>query len=77
MKTSKTNLIVYIKQPVHREQTRTITDSIGSLHGVVNAKSSPRAQSMISAGYDPRIVHSQHILQCASNQGVDARLVGM
>jgi copper chaperone CopZ len=77
MKTSKTNVIVYVKQPVHREQTRTITETIGSLHGVINAKSCPRTQSMISVGYDPRIVNSQHILQCVSNQGVDARLVGM
>lgn len=77
MKISNSNVIVYVKRPVDREQTRAISESISALHGVVNAQSSRRAQNMICVDYEPWIIDSQHILQCVRNQGVKARLVGM
>lgn len=77
MITSKTQVIVYVKQTQPREQTRVLSETIGSLHGVISAKSSRRAQGMICVAYDARIINSQHILQCVSKQGFNVRLVGM
>jgi hypothetical protein len=77
MKTSNSNVIVYVKQPVHREQTSAISETIGALHGVIETKTSQRTGSMISVDYDPRTIDSQHILQSVSKQGYKARLVGM
>jgi hypothetical protein len=77
MKTSNSNVIVYVKQPVHREQARVISESIGALHGVVSAQNSSRVENMICVDYNPRAIDAQHILECVSNRGFPARLVGM
>ena len=77
MKPSNSNVIVYVKQPVHREQTRAISETIGALHGVIETQTSQRTGSVISVDYDPRSIDSQHILQSVSEQGYNARLVGM
>jgi hypothetical protein len=77
MKTSNSNVIVYVKQPVHREQTRAISETLGALHGVVDAQTSHRAGNVICVDYDPRSIDLQHILQSVSEQGYNARLVGM
>jgi hypothetical protein len=77
MKTSNSNVIVYVKQPVQGEQTRAISDNIRALRGVVNAQHSRRAPSMICVDYDPRTINSKAILQCVSDQGFPARLVGI
>ena len=77
MKTSNSNVIVYVKQPVHREQASAISETIGALHGVVEAHTSRRAGNVICVDYDPRTIDSQHILQSVSKQGYNARLVGM
>ncbi|MDH3980103.1 MAG: hypothetical protein OEU91_06280 [Gammaproteobacteria bacterium] len=77
MKTSKSNVIVYVKQPVYREQTSVIRDTISTLHGVIDAQTSQRTGNVISVDYDPRAINSRHILQCVSDRGFDVRLVGM
>jgi hypothetical protein len=77
MNTSKTNVIVYVKQPVHREQVRALSESIGRLYGVVSAQNSSRAQNLICVDYDPQVIDSGHILARASDMGFTARLVGM
>jgi copper chaperone CopZ len=77
MKTSNSNVIVYVKQPVHREQARAISETLGALHGVIKTQTSQRTGSVISVDYDPRSIDSQHILQSVSEQGYNARLVGM
>ena len=77
MKTSNSNVIVYVKQPVHREQTRAISEAIGALHGVISARTSGRTEKVIYVDYNPRAVDSQHILKRVSEQGYNARLVGM
>jgi len=77
MKTGNSNVIVYVKQPVHREQVRALSERIGTLYGVVSAQNSSRAHNLICVDYNPQIIDSQHILACASNRGFAARLVGM
>jgi hypothetical protein len=77
MKNSKSNVIVYVKQPVRPEQARVISESVGALHGVIDAQASQRTGNVISVDYDPRAINSRHILQCVSDRGFDARLVGM
>ena len=77
MKSGKTNVIVYVRQPVHRQQKFRIAEAIVSLNGVSSAVSSPHAHSMICVDYDPGRISSRQILQCADSRGVDARLVGM
>jgi len=77
MKTSNSNVIVYVKQPVHREQARALSERIGALHGVVKAQNSSRVQNVICVDYDPAAIDSRHILEYVSNRGFSARLVGM
>ncbi len=77
MSTSKTNVIVYVQQPVYQGKSLDICRSIGSLYGVVRAENSRRSENMICVDYDPHIIDSQHILQCARDHGVSARLIGM
>ena len=77
MNTSRTNVIVYVKQTLHQGQSRDISKTIGALHGVVNAYNSRRTENMICVEYDPHIIDSQHILQRARDHGVPARLIGM
>ena len=77
MKIGKGNVIVFVKQPVHPEQTRAISASIGTLNGVINAQNSRRAENLICVDYDPQVIGSRHILNCVSEQGFEARLVGM
>jgi len=47
IKTSNSNVIVYVKQPARREQVRVISKAIGALDGVVKAQNSSRADNMI------------------------------
>jgi len=68
MKTSNSNVIVYVKQPARREQVRVISKAIGALDGVVKAQNSSRADNMICVDYDPRVIESQHILRCVNKQ---------
>jgi hypothetical protein len=77
MKTSNANVIVYIKQPVRHEISRVISESIGTLQGVIHAVNSRRSENMICVDYDPGTVGSQHILRVAREHGVPVRLVGM
>jgi hypothetical protein len=77
MQSGKTNVIVYVRQPVQRVQKFRIAEAIGSLNGVSSAVSSPHAHGMICIDYDLGRISSGQILQCAESQGVDARLVGM
>jgi copper chaperone CopZ len=77
MKTAIANVIVYVKQPVHQEQSHMISEWIGALQGVEHAQASARTQSLISVDYDPTKTDSQHILQSVSGQGYTARLIGM
>jgi len=77
MKTSNSNVIVYVKQPVQPEQSRVISATIGALQGVIGAHASQRSGNVISVDYDPKIISSQHILQHVSASGFNVRLVGM
>jgi hypothetical protein len=77
MNTINANVIVYMKQPVHHEMARAVSESIGALEGVVRAVSSSRTESMICVDYDADTTDSQHILQVVRDHGVPARLIGM
>jgi hypothetical protein len=77
MKSSNANVIVYMQPPVQQGQARVISESLGTLPGVVRAVSSPRSENMICVDYDPETIDSQHILKVVRDQGVSVRLVGM
>ena len=77
MNTSKTNVIVYVQQPVPQGRARVISAALNTLHGVVRAENSKRTENAICVDYDPAVIDSQFILQCVREQGVTARLVGM
>jgi hypothetical protein len=77
MNTRTSNVIVYVQQPVHQGQARVVSKAFGALRGLVSAAHSRRLENVICVDYDPRTIGSLHILQCARDQGVSARLVGM
>ena len=53
MKTSNANVIVYVKQPVQHEMACLISETIGTLQGVIRAVISRRSENMIFVDYDP------------------------
>jgi len=77
MKTSNANVIVYVKKPVQHEMACLISETIGTLQGVIRAVISRRSENMICVDYDPGTVGSQHILHAVREHGVPARLIGM
>ena len=77
MKTSNANVIVNVKKPVQHEMARLVSETIGTLQGVIRAVISRRSENMICVDYDPDTVGSQHILHVVRKHGVPARLIGM
>jgi ethanolamine ammonia-lyase small subunit len=77
MKTCHVNVIVYVKEPIDREQNHRIRSSISALQGVVHAGPTNRTHALLCIDYDPTLISSQHILLGVTDQGYSARLVGM
>jgi len=77
MSNHNASVIVYVKQPVQPEQSRSISNTIARVNGVRKASISERVKSFIRVDYDPRTTDSMHILKSVISQGFSACLVGM
>ncbi len=71
------DLTLHINEDLDTERRAALEDSLRSLNGVVSVSNPNKTPHLTIVEYNPSVMDSQQLLQRVTDQGANAKLVGL
>ena len=72
-----TNVLLYIRQFVNREQLVEAKKKVDECKGIINTMLGQASANILLVDYDPQVVSGKDIIDSLRGHGITAKLVGM